>query len=277
MADGNVTYRWEDYAHGNKKRKMTVTADESRGGSSQVCRAALCASAIRLPVRTATASWGGKAFDADVLRGPEDFRKIDPSGPQGDTGLLRGPAGQISDSRPFAQIFEMREKKAGWIAAQQLHRVLARPGNPENVGLELNGRRIRPLGKQIEERSLRTGVELEAVRVIAERQPGFGESGSPAIHLIGRAQTYLGREIVVRMRNPGQNYVLRPQCPGVLDGRLEMSAQLLILCDHGRAAETSLVQLRPELAGAKPVQSGNLYFLEAEAANLRERARHVLR
>jgi Putative transposase len=28
MADGNVTFRWKDYAHGNKKRKMTVTADE---------------------------------------------------------------------------------------------------------------------------------------------------------------------------------------------------------------------------------------------------------
>ena len=28
MADGNVTFRWKDYAHGNKKRKMTVTTDE---------------------------------------------------------------------------------------------------------------------------------------------------------------------------------------------------------------------------------------------------------
>jgi len=27
-ADGHVTFRWKDYAHGNKKRKMTVTADE---------------------------------------------------------------------------------------------------------------------------------------------------------------------------------------------------------------------------------------------------------
>ena len=26
--DGKVTFRWKDYAHGNKKRKMTVTADE---------------------------------------------------------------------------------------------------------------------------------------------------------------------------------------------------------------------------------------------------------
>ena len=26
--DDNVTFRWKDYAHGNKKRKMTVTADE---------------------------------------------------------------------------------------------------------------------------------------------------------------------------------------------------------------------------------------------------------
>lgn len=24
----NVTFRWKDYAHGNKKRKMTVAADE---------------------------------------------------------------------------------------------------------------------------------------------------------------------------------------------------------------------------------------------------------
>src|SRR5213594_2692449 len=28
-SDGNqVTFRWRDYAHGNKKRKMTLTADE---------------------------------------------------------------------------------------------------------------------------------------------------------------------------------------------------------------------------------------------------------
>jgi Putative transposase len=26
--DGQVTFRWRDYAHGNKKRKMTLTADE---------------------------------------------------------------------------------------------------------------------------------------------------------------------------------------------------------------------------------------------------------
>ena len=28
FVDGNVTFRWKDYAHGNKKRKMTLTADE---------------------------------------------------------------------------------------------------------------------------------------------------------------------------------------------------------------------------------------------------------
>jgi hypothetical protein len=28
LADGQVTFRWKDYAHGNKKRKMTVSADE---------------------------------------------------------------------------------------------------------------------------------------------------------------------------------------------------------------------------------------------------------
>jgi len=28
LADGQVTFRWKDYAHGNKKRKMTVTTDE---------------------------------------------------------------------------------------------------------------------------------------------------------------------------------------------------------------------------------------------------------
>ena len=28
LADGEVTFRWKDYAHGNKKRKMTVTAEE---------------------------------------------------------------------------------------------------------------------------------------------------------------------------------------------------------------------------------------------------------
>jgi putative transposase/transposase-like zinc-binding protein len=28
LADGKVTFRWKDYAHGNKKRKMTLTTDE---------------------------------------------------------------------------------------------------------------------------------------------------------------------------------------------------------------------------------------------------------
>ena len=28
LADGQVTFRWKDYAHGNKKRKMTVSANE---------------------------------------------------------------------------------------------------------------------------------------------------------------------------------------------------------------------------------------------------------
>jgi hypothetical protein len=28
VADGQVTFRWKDYAHGNKQRKMTVTAEE---------------------------------------------------------------------------------------------------------------------------------------------------------------------------------------------------------------------------------------------------------
>ena len=28
LADGKVTFRWKDYAHGNKKSKMTLTADE---------------------------------------------------------------------------------------------------------------------------------------------------------------------------------------------------------------------------------------------------------
>jgi hypothetical protein len=28
FADGKVTFRWKDYAHGNKKRKMTLTAEE---------------------------------------------------------------------------------------------------------------------------------------------------------------------------------------------------------------------------------------------------------
>jgi hypothetical protein len=28
IADGKVTFRWKDYAHGNKQRKMTVTAEE---------------------------------------------------------------------------------------------------------------------------------------------------------------------------------------------------------------------------------------------------------
>ena len=28
FADGKVTFRWKDYAHGNKQRKMTVTAEE---------------------------------------------------------------------------------------------------------------------------------------------------------------------------------------------------------------------------------------------------------
>jgi len=28
LADGKVTFRWKDYAHGNKKRKMTLTTEE---------------------------------------------------------------------------------------------------------------------------------------------------------------------------------------------------------------------------------------------------------
>jgi len=28
LADGQVTFRWKDYAHGHKKRRMTITADE---------------------------------------------------------------------------------------------------------------------------------------------------------------------------------------------------------------------------------------------------------
>lgn len=28
VADGKVTFRWKDYANGNKQRKMTVTAEE---------------------------------------------------------------------------------------------------------------------------------------------------------------------------------------------------------------------------------------------------------
>ena len=28
MAHGKVTFRWKDYAHGSKQRKMTVTAEE---------------------------------------------------------------------------------------------------------------------------------------------------------------------------------------------------------------------------------------------------------
>ena len=28
LTDGQVTFRWKDYAHGSKKRKMTITADE---------------------------------------------------------------------------------------------------------------------------------------------------------------------------------------------------------------------------------------------------------
>jgi hypothetical protein len=28
LADGQVTFRWKDYAHGSKKRKMTITANE---------------------------------------------------------------------------------------------------------------------------------------------------------------------------------------------------------------------------------------------------------
>ena len=28
FSDGKVTFRWKDYAHGSKKRRMTLTADE---------------------------------------------------------------------------------------------------------------------------------------------------------------------------------------------------------------------------------------------------------
>jgi len=46
LADGQVTFRWKDYAHGNKKRKMTVTGPKNSCAAfyCMYCRVALCAS-----------------------------------------------------------------------------------------------------------------------------------------------------------------------------------------------------------------------------------------
>jgi Putative transposase/Transposase zinc-binding domain len=46
LAEGNVTFRWRDSAHGNKKRLMTLSLEEFlRSFLLTCCRAALCASA----------------------------------------------------------------------------------------------------------------------------------------------------------------------------------------------------------------------------------------
>jgi hypothetical protein len=45
--EGQVTFRYKDYAHGSKKRKMTVSADEFLAAFCCTCyRAASCASGI---------------------------------------------------------------------------------------------------------------------------------------------------------------------------------------------------------------------------------------
>ncbi len=46
LSEGNITFRWRDSAHGNKKRMMTLTVDEFlRRFLSTCCHAASCASA----------------------------------------------------------------------------------------------------------------------------------------------------------------------------------------------------------------------------------------
>ena len=46
LADGNVTFRWRDSAHGNKKRLMTLAVESSCAAScSTCCRPDSCASA----------------------------------------------------------------------------------------------------------------------------------------------------------------------------------------------------------------------------------------
>ena len=56
LSDGNVTFRWRDSAHGNKKRLMTLASMSSCAASCSICcRPASCASATSDSSPTATA------------------------------------------------------------------------------------------------------------------------------------------------------------------------------------------------------------------------------
>jgi hypothetical protein len=71
MADGKVTFRWRDYAHGRKQRKMTLAAENSSAAScSTYSPRAWCASATTAGWRIATGAnalrsvapcWGTKS------------------------------------------------------------------------------------------------------------------------------------------------------------------------------------------------------------------------
>jgi Putative transposase len=93
MADGKVTFRWKDYAHGGKKRKMTLAAEEfirrfllhvlpkglvrirhygwmanrCRGGCAELCRTLLAAEP-QVPV-TAIATEPARARKCPVCGG----------------------------------------------------------------------------------------------------------------------------------------------------------------------------------------------------------------
>lgn len=57
FADGQVTFRWKDYAHGSKQKLMTVTAEEFLAAFFSMCfHMALCASASSASSPTAAAS-----------------------------------------------------------------------------------------------------------------------------------------------------------------------------------------------------------------------------
>jgi hypothetical protein len=53
LADGNITFRWRDSAHGNRKRIMSLSVDEFlRRSCSIYCRVGLCVSATSASLPT---------------------------------------------------------------------------------------------------------------------------------------------------------------------------------------------------------------------------------
>ena len=86
VADGKVTFRWKDYAHGSKQRKMTLDADEFlRASCSMSCRAG--SSGFAFPVssrievgsnfcRSVSSCWG--TVRNQVRRKPKVARQSQP-------------------------------------------------------------------------------------------------------------------------------------------------------------------------------------------------------